>query len=181
MLEAARPKFFVPIHGEYRHLVHHAKLARETGVKDENVTIAVSGDVLELTPDSLRIIDHLDDTRVLIEGREGNDISRMVLKDRKQMGETGVVFLLMVRDPESRRILSAPEVIFKGLVHEQDESFFLGESKKLVKKLVNQYHAEVAKGGPVMDLQEEARVGLRRYFNAELGKKPVVLPIILDV
>jgi ribonuclease J len=181
MIEITRPRFFLPIHGEYRHLVHHSKLAKETGVRPENILTAVNGDVLELTPDSFRVSEKLEEPRVLIEGREGNDISKLVLKERRQMGETGLVFALMVRNIETRRIISGPEIITKGLTDAGREGFLVEEAKKLAQKVIIQYEDELRQGLYKMDLQETIRIELRRFFNANVGKKPVVLPIILDL
>ncbi len=182
MLQAVRPKFFIPLHGEYRHLVHHAKLAQETGIPESNVKVAINGDVVELTPDSCKVVEHFEESRVLVEGRDGNDISKLVLKDRRQMGEKGVVFSLLVRNAETRRIISGPEILSKGLVHESQEGWLVEEARNLVKQVVAEY--ESGEPGPryaQFDLQEAIRVELRRFFNANLGKKPVVLPIVLDL
>ncbi|MEK6579670.1 MAG: ribonuclease J [Bdellovibrionota bacterium] len=181
MLKAVKPQYFIPIHGEYRHLVHHAKLAEESGVKAENIKIAVNGDILELTPQSLAVVDHMEESRILVEGRDGNDISRLVLKDRRQMGEKGVVFSLMVRSRESQRIVAGPEIILKGIASEEAEPKLLEDARKCAKKVIADYDRELAAGSLKMDLQETIRIELRRLFNQSLGKKPVVLPIILDL
>jgi ribonuclease J len=181
MLEAVKPRFFMPIHGEYRHLVHHAKLAKETGLKEEDILIAVNGDIVELDDEGLGIVHHMEEHRVLVEGRDGSDISKLVLKDRRQIGEKGIVFSLMVRNAESRRIISGPEIIARGLAHEDKESELLHDAKKVAQRVIRDYEKEVAAGTFNMDLQEEIRVQLRRFFNNEIGRKPVVLPIILDL
>ena len=181
MLTWVKPQFFIPIHGEYRHLVHHSQLAKETGVKAENVLIAVNGDVIELTPNSCKIVEHIEEPRVLVEGREGNDVSKLVLRERRQLGEKGVVFSLLVRNAESRRIISGPEIISKGLTHESREGWLVEEAKKLVKKVIEKYEAGMTERGPQMDLQETIRIELRRFFSQNIGKKPTVLPIILDL
>jgi ribonuclease J len=182
MLELTRPRFFLPIHGEYRHLVHHAKLARETNVPESNVIVATNGAVLELTSDSFRLIDQMEEPRVLIESREGGEMSKLVLRDRRQIGEKGVVFSLMVRNIETRRIISGPEIVARGLAHEDREGFLIEEAKKLcMRKLVEYEDGLRRTGEPQMDLQEEIRVELRRFFNANTGRKPVVVPIILDL
>jgi ribonuclease J len=181
MIEITKPKFFLPIHGEYRHLVHHAKVAEEGGVKPENILIATNGDVMDLTSNSFKITEKLEENRVLVEGREGNDISKLVLKDRRQLGEKGIVFSLLVRNQETRRIIAGPEIIAKGLINEQSEGWLLQEAKKLVQKIIVAYEQEIAAGGARMDLQETIRVDLRRFFNANIGKKPTVLPMILDL
>ncbi len=181
MLTRVRPKFFIPIHGEYRHLVHHSILAKETGIPSENVLIAVNGDVIQITPDTCRIIEHREELRVLVEGREGNDISKLVLRERRQMGEKGLVFSLLVRNTESRRIIAGPEIIFKGLANENQEGWLMGEAKKLVKKAISDYDHSLDAREPQIDLQETIRIELRRFFNHNLRKKPIVLPIILDL
>ena len=181
MLELVRPKYFLPIHGEYRHLVHHARLAEETGVRVENVVIAVSGDVLELAPDHFKVTEHIEENRVLVEGRDGNDISRLIIKERRQLGETGVVFSLMVRNVESQKVIAGPDIMTKGLSGVDDNPDLIEKAKEHVKKVVRRYEQELASGEADMDLQETIRVELRRFFNERIGKKPVVLPIVLDL
>jgi len=181
MLERVRPKFFIPIHGEYRHLVHHSNLARETGVPADNVLIATNGDVVGLTSDSCRILEHMEETRVLVEGREGGDVSKLMLKDRRQLGEKGIVFSLVVRNAQTRRIISGPELIAKGLASEQIEGWLLDEGKNLVRRVIEEYEASLNLGAPPIDLQETIRIELRRFFNSNIGKKPIVLPIVLDL
>jgi ribonuclease J len=181
ILELTRPQFFIPIHGEYRHLVHHSALAKETGIRPENVLIAVNGDVIEVTPQSCKVVEHIEEPRVLVEGREGNDISKLVLRERRQMGEKGLVFSLLVRNAESRRIISGPEIISKGLAHEDRERWLIEEAKKLVKKIIADYDQQIGGRGAEMDLQETIRIELRRFFNHNIGKKPTVLPIVLDL
>ncbi len=181
MIETVRPRFFVPIHGEYRHLVHHARLARECGLRDEQVLVASNGDVIEVGGDRMEVVERFDEPRVLIEGREGNDVSKLVLKDRRQLGEKGVVFSLLVRNAESRRILTSPEIMAKGLASEQVELWLIEEAKNLVKKLVREYELQLNTQGVESDLQETIRVELRRFFLSNLGKKPTVMPIILDL
>ncbi len=183
MLEWVKPRYFIPIHGEYRHLVHHAALAKEAGVAPENVKIAVNGDVIEIDANRCEVIDHMEEPRVLVEGREGGDVSKLVLKTRRQLGEKGVVFSLMVRDADNRRIIAGPEIIAKGLASETTEAWLIDEAKKLVKKVVSDYESVLRSGTrePEMDLQETIRVELRRFFNNNIGKKPTVLPIVLDL
>jgi ribonuclease J len=181
MLELTRPRFFIPIHGEYRHLVHHAAVGKEAGVRDGNVLTAVNGDVIEVTKDRCEVVEHIEEPRVLVEGREGNDISKIVLKDRRHLGEKGVVFSLMVRNRDSRKIISGPEIITRGLASETTEAWLVEEARKLVRKVVSQWEKEKAAGGPEHDLQETIRVELRRFFQANIGKKPIVLPIVLDL
>jgi ribonuclease J len=181
MLTVIKPKFFVPIHGEYRHLVHHASLAEETGIKPENVLIAINGDVIEVTPESCKIVEHMEDPRVLVENREGHEISKIVLRERRHMAEKGVVFSLITRNRDSHQVISGPEIISKGLVHETREAELVEGAKKVVKRVIAKYDSGITERGPQMDLAEEMRVELRRYYNHHIGKKPIVVPVILDL
>jgi len=182
MLEVVRLKFFVLIHGEFRHLVHHSRLAIEAGVPEPQVLIAINGDVLELNPNSLRVTEHMEETRVLVEGRAGGDVSRLMIKERRNLAEKGVVFSLLVRNSSSRRIVAGPEIFAKGIVHEDQEGWLIEEGKKIVKKIVKKYEDALDHGESYKeDLQETIRIELRRFFNNNIGKKPTVVPIVLDV
>jgi ribonuclease J len=182
MLEIVRPKFFLPVHGEYRHLVQHARLAFETGVKEENILVAQNGEVVELTPNSLAIVDEITELRILVDGREGNEITKTLLKDRRRLAETGVVFCLLAREKDSGRILTKPEIMAKGLVGEAFEKWLIEEAVKVVDGEIRDYKKELKHG--VSDsamLAENIRIALRRFFERNTGKKPTVVPLILDV
>jgi ribonuclease J len=184
MLETVKPKFFIPIHGEYRHLVHHARLAREVGIPENHIKIAVNGDVMELSSDHMRQVDHIEEPRVLIESREGSDISKLVLKERRQLGETGVVFVLMVREGDHGDIIAGPEVILKGLATGDDETQLVLEAKKIARRVIQKFNEGVDYGnygGSRVDLQEAIRIDLRRFFQSKINKKPVVLPMMIDL
>ena len=180
MLEMMKPKFFIPIHGEYRHLVHHAELASETGIDEKNICLVQNGEVVELTQDSLMIVDKIEELRVMVEGREGQDISKAILKDRRKLAEGGVVFCLLSREKDSGRILTKPEVIAKGLVSEAFELWLLEEAVKVVEHQIQEYKKDI-KLNVRTDLAESVRIELRRFFDRNIGRKPIVIPLILEV
>jgi ribonuclease J len=177
MLEEVKPRYFIPIHGEYRHLVHHAALAREIGIPSDRVILAVNGDILELTQESCRIVDHLEEARVLIEGRDGKDVSKLLLRDRRQMGEKGMVFSLLVRNCQTGKVILGPEIFCRGLIHEKKQPELLKKARRVVQDTLSRY------GSPSqeVDLQENIRVALRRFFHRAIGRKPVVLSTVLDL
>jgi ribonuclease J len=181
MIEMVRPKFFIPVHGEYRHLVHHAKLAVDTGVIEDNVAVVQNGEVVELTKDGLKFVGLIEELRIMVDGREGTEITRDVLRDRRRMGEMGVVFCMMARERETGKILTKPEVIGKGLINASFEPWLLEEATKIVEKIIIRYKDDLKDGPLKYDLSEEVRVELRRFFDRNIGKKPTVVPIILDV
>ncbi len=181
MLEWTKPKFFLPIHGEYRHLVHHGKLGEEVGIPSDRICVVENGAVLELSDAGFACVEQLEEPRVLVEGRQGGDVSKLVLKDRRVLGERGVVFALLVRNEESRRIIAGPELVSKGFANETLALHLMDEARKLVKKLINEYDRNLREGQPEPDFQETVRVELRRFFERNLGHKPTVMPMILDI
>jgi ribonuclease J len=180
MLEMIKPKFFVPIHGEYRHLVHHARLAEEVGLKESNICIVKNGEVFEVTKDAIQIVDEITELRILVEDRDGQELSKEVLKDRRKIAETGVVFCLLSREKDSGRILTKPEIHAKGLVSPSFELWLNEEAIKIVEAQIQQYKKDL-KDGVRNDLAEEVRIDLRRFYDRNIGRKPVVISIILDV
>ena len=181
MLEMVRPKYFIPIHGEYRHLVHHAELAKECGVKPENICVVENGEVVELGPDSIQLVDQITELRVLVAGREGTEITKTLLKDRRRLAETGVVFCLMTREKDSGKILSKPEIIARGLVSEAMESWLIEEALKVVQEQIVKYKQDLKMGVKNKDFAEEVRIELRRFLERNTGKKPTVIPLIMDI
>jgi len=181
MIEMVKPEYFVPIHGEYRHLVHHAKLAVETGVSEEHVAVVQNGEVVELTRDGFQIVEQIEELRVLVDGREGTEITKDVLRDRRRLAETGVVFCLMAREKETGKVLTKPEVIAKGLINASFEPWLLDEATKVVEGMIVRYKQDLKLGPIKYDLGEEVRIELRRFFERNTGKKPTVVPLVLDV
>jgi ribonuclease J len=181
MIEMVKPKFFIPIHGEYRHLIHHANLAAESGVREENVCVIQNGEIIEVTPDSIQIVDEVSELRVLVSGREGMEITKDLLRDRRRMAETGVVFCLLAREKDSGRILNTPEIIAKGLVSANFESWLIDEAVKVVDSVITGYKKDLKHGMIDRNFEENIRIELRRFFERNIGKKPTVVPMILDV
>jgi ribonuclease J len=181
MIEWVKPKFFIPIHGEYRHLVHHARLAAETGVAEENVAVIKNGEVVEISQDQLQVVGEVTELRILVDGREGNEITKPVLKERRRMAETGVVFCMMVREKHSGKILTKPEIMAKGLVNESFERWLMDESLRVVDEELGRYRRDLKRGFIDPDLGENIRIELRRLYERNLGKKPTVVPVILEV
>jgi len=179
MMNLTRPKYFLPIHGEYRHLVKHRRIAVENGIPKENTIIAVNGDVMNLTPESFKIVDHYEENRVFIEGAGGKDVSKVTIKDRRKVAETGIVFSVLIRNSVTGKIMGGPDIISRGLLEAGTEGDLIEKAREVVLAVLS----DVAASGreKSFDLQEEIRIGLRRYFHSRLGKKPVVLPIIIDV
>lgn len=176
MFEAVRPTLFVPVHGEYQHLVKHGRLAVECGVKQDNVILLEDGLPLTLLKDSFRLEPRVPVECTLVDGKGVGDVGYAVLKERRILGDEGMVIVVLVVDSETGSILHGPEMISKGFVFEQHYSHLLEDAKCLVLDEI-----EAARPGQLGRLQEGIRSSLRRFFRRVLERDPVVVPIISEV
>jgi ribonuclease J len=140
-----------------------------------------NGEIVEVSPDQITIVDEVSELRVLVAGRSGNEITKSLLKDRRKLAEAGVVFCLLTREKDSGKILSKPELIAKGLVSESMEPWLIEESLKVVEEQIQKYKQDLKMGVKSKDFGEEVRIGLRRFFENHIGKKPTVIPLIMEV
>lgn len=176
MFEAVRPQLFVPIHGEYQHLVKHGRLAVECGVKQDNVILLEDGQPLTLLEDSFRLEPRVPVECTLVDGKGVGDVGYAVLKERRILGDEGMVIVVLVVDSETGSVLHGPEMISKGFVFEQHYSHLLEDAKCLVLDEI-----EAARPGQLGRMQEGIRSSLRRFFRRVLERDPVVVPIISEV
>ena len=176
MFEAVRPTLFVPIHGEYQHLVKHGRLAVECGVKQDNVILLEDGLPLTLLEDSFRLEPRVPVECTLVDGKGVGDVGYAVLKERRILGDEGMVIVVLVVDSETGSVLHGPEMISKGFVFEQHYSHLLEDAKCLVLDEI-----EAARPGQLGRMQEGIRSSLRRFFRRVLERDPVVVPIISEV
>lgn len=176
MLEAVRPTLFVPVHGEYQHLVKHGRLAVECGVQKDNVILLEDGLPLTLLQDTFRLEPRVPVECTLVDGKGVGDVGYAVLKERRILGDEGMVIVVLVVDSETGSVLHGPEMISKGFVFEQHYSHLLEDAKCLVLDEI-----EAARPGQLGRMQEGIRSSLRRFFRRVLERDPVVVPIISEV
>ncbi|MGQ9684160.1 MAG: ribonuclease J [Anaerolineae bacterium] len=173
LLSLLRPRFFVPIHGEYRHLVLHAGLAEKVGVPPQNIVVMESGEVLELTRNSARVVDRVAEGYVFVDGRGVGDVGEAVLEDRRLLSQNGFLVAVVTLDNESGEIVAGPEIISRGLVYNQEAAEFIAGAKEVV--------AEVVAETKRQDLQARLRQSLIDYVYTEIGRRPMVIPVVLEV
>lgn len=175
MLEAVRPKCFVPVHGEYRHLAKHAKLARKAGVAAENVKIIEDGQLLELGKESIEVCERLElEKGVVVEGvymAGGHEL----FSQRAALAKTGIVFLALIRKGKSKKLLTEPILGTHALLYKRDidPEETLTEAVQTAKKVFKEFSQEP-------DLSEHVRLEMRRFFRKRVSHKPVVIPLILE-
>ena len=180
MLRAVRPRCFVPVHGEYRHLVKHARLAAQCGVKEENCAIIENGQPFSICASSsvpgIVLEEPILAESIFVDGKGVGDVGQMVLKERRILAGEGMVVVAMVLDEETWSILQGPEIFSKGFVFEQQYSHVLEDAKCLVLDCIEGHPT-----GDIDKLTERVRSSLRRFFRKILGRDPIVMPMILAV
>lgn len=176
VFEVARPRLFVPVHGEYRHLVKHCRLAQECGVPPECTIILEDGDPLTLLPAGVRREEHVPVECTLVDGKGVGDVGHAVLKERHILGGEGMVIVVLVLDAETGNVLHGPEMLSKGFVFEQHYNHLLEDAKCLVLDQI-----EDARPGDVTRLQDGIRSSLRRFFRRVLDRDPIIVPVVTSI
>lgn len=172
MLEAARPEIFVPIHGEYQHLIMHGRLAEKCGVPTKNIVILEDGQPLLLYKESFKLGQRIPVDCTLVDGKGVGDVGATVLRERRILGDEGVVIVSIVLDEQTRNILHGPEIISHGFVFEQQLSHVLEDAKCLVLDELEEEGESIAK------IKENIKSSLRRFFRRVLERDPIIVPII---
>ena len=179
MLNMVKPKYFVPIHGEYRHLVQHARLARTTNVAGENVFIMENGDVLELGEKGAGMKEKVERGKVFVDGKGVGDVSDLVLKDRRHLSQDGMVIAIVALNQNTGEVVYGPDIITRGLIFEEEGGSLMLEAKAVVNETLNAINTEAK--SEILEVNEEVRRALRRFFNKTLDRKPVILPLIIEL
>ncbi|HEX7227944.1 MAG TPA: ribonuclease J [Candidatus Binatia bacterium] len=178
MLQLTRPRFFVPIHGEYRHLVRHQRLAQEVGVPESNCFILEDGDVLEITAQGAHKTTPVQVGKVFVDGKGIGDVGPIVIRDRRHLSEDGMVLAVLAIHQQSGEIVAGPDLISRGFVRDEEGEEILEQARKVVLETVSGMNRETR--ADRAELQEEIRIALRRYFRKKLERRPVVLPYIVE-
>jgi ribonuclease J len=179
VLSLTRPRYFVPIHGEYRHLVKHAQLARSMGVAPEHAVVLENGQPLVVSQNGLRLEERLECGRVFVDGKGVGDVGAMELRDRRHLGHHGMVVVFLAINQKSGQILYGPEILTKGFVPEEESGEFLELARQTVRDTLAEH--SLAAVSDWEELRVEVRKGLRRYFNRTIERRPMIMPVILEL
>ncbi|MGL4722687.1 MAG: ribonuclease J [Desulfovibrionaceae bacterium] len=173
MLMATKPHYFLPVHGEYRHLLQHGELAQECGVKPENIAIIEDGTPLIVYKDGIEIGTPVNVTPVLVDGNGVGDVGAIVLKERRILGEEGVVIVNIVINSHTWDVIGGPYITTRGFVFEQMYRNMLNDAKNIVYEELD----EIKKYDRDL-LKDKIRTGYRRFFRSILNRDPIIIPIL---
>jgi ribonuclease J len=179
IINLTRPRHFVPVHGEYRHLVKHARLAQGLGIPKERCHVITNGTVLSFADGACLRDEPAETGRVFIDGKGVGDVGDVVLNDRKHLANDGMVVVIIAIDQASGAIIFGPELLSRGFVFEDDNREYLEEAKRVVLDTLATVNAEVL--GDWNEVKLEVRRVLRRFFNKTIERRPVILPVILEM
>lgn len=178
VLNLVRPRHFVPVHGEYRHLVRHIRLAIEVGIPAGGCHLLEDGDVLELTADGVERPDRVTAGRVFVDGKGIGDVHDVVLRDRRHLSEDGFVLAILAVAQQSGEIVAGPDLVSRGVVAEDASPAVLEGARGEVLSALEGINPE-SRTDPA-EVQEEVRKALKRYFR-RLDRRPVILPFVLEM
>jgi ribonuclease J len=179
MINLTKPKFFMPVHGEYRHLVLHTRLAGQVGIPDDHLILAQNGQIIELAENKFRIRDGISAGRVLIDGKGIGDVGRSVLKERRILSEEGLVVVNMAFDEETGIVVYGPDIVSRGFVFETETGYLLQDAQCVILEIVEDVTPDVP--NRVDRIRRRIQTALRQYFFFTIGRRPVILPFLVEI
>ncbi|MCK5507952.1 MAG: ribonuclease J, partial [Desulfobacterales bacterium] len=179
MINLTKPEHFIPIHGEYRHLILHSRLAEQVGVSKNKILIAENGHVIEFDENGGRVLEKIMTGRVLIDGKGVGDVGRSVLKERRMLSRDGFVVVNLVFDEESGIIVHGPEIVSHGFVFEMEKGHLLEDAKCVILEILEETGPDVP--DRIDKIRSRIQPALKKYFYFTIGRRPVILPFIIEV
>ena len=173
-----KPKYFVPVHGEYRHLKEHAELAKSLGMDEKNIFLLDNGDVLELTGKKAVKTKSVHTGTVYVDGSGVGDVGNIVLRDRKVLSQDGILTAVLAIDKEAKEIISGPDIISRGFVYVKDSNDLLNEATDLIKREV-----EHCLDNDILDwysIKSKIKSSLGQFLYTKTKRKPMIIPVIVE-
>lgn len=179
MLGITKPKYFIPVHGEQKHLVHNAELAKGVGIKKENIIVAAIGSVIEIGKGGIKVTEHVPAGRVLVDGLGVGDVGNVVLKDRINLADNGIIIVAVTIDSVTGEVVSGPEVISRGFVYvKESEELMLDMTETACDILERCYMTGVKDWNGV---KGRLRDGMSRFIRERTGRTPMIVPVVMEM
>ena len=179
MQNLIRPKFFVPVHGEYRHLIKHSKLAQELGTTKENIFILENGQVLEFTADKGNIAGKVTSGSILVDGLGVGDVGNIVLRDRRQLSQDGILIVVITMDKQKGCVVAGPDIVSRGFVYVRESEHLMEEAKDKVKQALEKCESNNITEWAA--IKSNVRDTLGKHLYEKTRRRPMILPIIMEV
>lgn len=179
MLNLIKPKYFMPVHGEYRHLVYHSMLAKKLEIPKENIFIMKNGDILEITEQGARKGGNVNSGRIFIDGKGIGDVEEMVLRDRLRLAHDGIVLIILAIEKLTGNIVSGPDIISRGFVFEDASQDVINNVRELLLETIKTLEPEVFSDSAL--LKAKLRSTLKKYLRNTMERRPMIMPVIFEV
>jgi ribonuclease J len=179
ILALAKPKYFIPVHGEYRQLIAHSETAKSMGIAKENIFLTDNGKVLELNEDEAKFTGTVPSGRVLVDGLGVGDVGSIVLRDRQHLSQDGLIIIVMTMDSSSGSIIAGPDVISRGFVYVRESENLMDDVKNVVRREV--YKCEEKHITDWSTIKSNVKDNLREYIFQKTKRNPMILPIIMEI
>ena len=179
LLRVVRPRYFVPVHGEYRHLVQHRAVAQSVGMPAESIFLIEDGNVLQLDDHGAHVADPVQAGRVFVDGKGIGDVEDIVLRDRRHLSSDGLVLAILAIGQHSGEIISGPDLVSRGFVQEEGGQAYLDRAKEVVVEALHGITAESRTDS--LEVKEEVRKALKRFFAKTLERRPVIVPFVMEM
>ena len=179
MLNLVRPEHFIPVHGEYRMLVTHGSLAQRTGIPPENVHVVENGDVMQFTVERAEKIGKTYGGNVMVDGSGIGDVGEAVLRDRKHLSADGIMMVVVTVDAEEARVIAGPDIISRGVFYLPESEGVMGELKQTLEDVLHGCSVEGIRDIPTV--KEHIRRGLAKAVYARTKRRPIVVPVVMEV
>ncbi len=179
MLNLTRPKYFMPVHGEYRHLFKHAKLAEAVGIPEERILLPELGDVVEFDRGGAKIVEHVQAGPVLVDGLGIGDVGNIVLRDRRQLAQDGILIVVVTMSKQTKQVLAGPDIVSRGFVYIRESDDLMAEAKIKVEEAL-----DICLHNGSTDwttIKSRIRETLSGFFDLKMKRRPIILPIIMEV
>lgn len=179
MINLVKPKFFVPVHGEYRHLIRHANLAEQMGIPRENIFIAENGQILEFTAQKGSVGGRVTAGRILIDGLGIGDVGNIVLRDRKQLSQDGILIVVVTINKEAGQLVAGPDIVSRGFVYVRESEGLMDVARDNVKVVLDRcFERKVTDWATI---KAQIRDNLSKYLYEKTGRRPMIMPIIMEI
>lgn len=174
-----KPKYAVPVHGEFRHLKAQASIAESLGIDKENIFILSSGDVLEMNPESAEVVDKVQTGSILVDGLGVGDVGNIVLRDRQNLSENGIIIVALTLEKYSNQLLAGPDIVSRGFVYVRESENLMDEAREVVQDAIEDcLYRNISDWGKIKNVIRES---LSDYLWKKMKRSPMILPIIMEV
>jgi ribonuclease J len=179
MLRLVNPQYFVPIHGEYRMLKEHAKLAQQCGVPEEHCFVLDNGDVLEISAQGGQVVDKIPAQPVYVDGSGIGDIGNIVLRDRRLLSQDGLVVITILINKAQNQLVSKPSIVTRGFIYVRESGYLIKDLEALIQdKLISDLSAGITDWG---SLKKSVVEEVKPFLYGQTGRRPMILPIIMEL